>query len=205
MDVQQLTYMLLPNFSFQPDAAKLGTLLPLSDETKLPDPTLPLTDDNTRISIEKKLVKSEAEEPQDKPWKYVGKTTRGTSGGFSVDIPFISAISVGFDAKHEKCEDIDIECQKVETCWFIPSKQHIAKALQDAYVQEYATQHWRPTVFMVTGIKVATDVKIISGRNVSRDLSGSLGVDLTGVGKRTSKTVSTCWLYDHTYCMRCSC
>ena len=173
--------MLLPNFSFSPDGdIQLGTLIPISKGT--PDPSVPLTDKNTLIAPDEKIVKRDTQEPKGKPWSYIGSTKGGSSAGFSVQLPFLTALGFDFGLKKNQNDDIAITCRRVETSSFAPSKDFITKALKSDLVQEYAEQHWRPSLFMVTGIKVAFDVPIEHGRQKNRDFQGDLSVDLTSAG-----------------------
>lgn len=173
---QPKTFMLLPDSMHKPnDRVHLGTLLSLSDDIKLPDPSLPLNEE-TRIPIAAKDILAVVHEP----WLYKNGQTFSGNLSLTAELPVFSPIGGGFVLGRSKTDNLSIRCDKVETTRFVATNAYLAKSLAaEAYVQEYCGQTWRPSVYLVTGLMVAHNAVISSTRSSSHETSISPSVDAT--------------------------
>jgi hypothetical protein len=176
---QSKTFMLLPDYMHKPNHnIHLGTLLSLSDDTKLPDPDLPLNE-KTLISIAQENILTVVHEP----WLFTNDQTFGGNLGLTAELPVFSPIGGGLVVGRSKTENLSIRCDRVETTRFVATNAYLAKSLAaEAYVQEYCRQTWRPSVYLVTGLMVAHNAAISSTRSKSHETSIGPSVDATAAG-----------------------
>lgn len=177
------SYILLPDFSYRAEDLPLGTLISKDGSTHLPDPSLPLVEASKLVQPDEHDVRTELEEPKDEPWSYVGSLKKGKSAGFSFELPFISPVHIGLDLARSKENAIKVECRRVLTKWFRPSRKFLAAAMRDDSVQDFTRGFLRPAVFMVTGVKIAEDVMFEVSRGLVQNATGDFGVDFTSLGK----------------------
>lgn len=174
---QPKTYMLLPTFDFSPDGdVQLGTILGLSKDTKLPDPDIPLNE-KTRIEpADDKIIRSMA-----KLWAYKHGRVYSGSGAIDAEVPFQPAQG-GLGFGRSKDDNLAIKCEWVKTQRFVPPEQYVSDALKDPWVSEYCRKHWRPNVYLVTGLKVAHNAVIGNGDKRGFNANANASVDASGLG-----------------------
>ena len=176
---QPKTFMLLPDYMHKPNhRIHLGTLLSLSDDMKLPDPSLPLNEE-TRIPVAAKDILAVVHEP----WLYTNDQTVNGNLSVTAELPVFAPIGGGFVLGRSQNDNLSIRCDKVETTRFVATRAYLAKSLAaEAYVQEYCRQTWRPSVYLITGLMVAHNAVISSTRSKSHENSLSPFVDATAAG-----------------------
>ena len=175
---QPPSFMLLPDYTYPPNKdIHLGTLLLLSEETKLPNPDLPLNKPS-RIPVSK----SEIRRMEETSWSFVNGKQHSASAGFQAELPIFSPVGGGVGYGRSKSEDLTINCERLETERFVPSWGYLSMSLKDDYIQEYCRQYWSPSVYMVTGIKIAHNAVIENGNASGRSGHGNLSVDTTAAG-----------------------
>ena len=193
------TFMLLPDYSHAPDKdILLGTVLLLSKETKLPDPDLPVNE-TSRVNPSDDIIKRQVEAP----WTFHSGDQRSWSGSLDADIPVFAPAGGGFGYGTKKSESFTIKCDRVDTQRFVPSRTYIAQTLQDDFIRDYCRKQWFPSVYLVTGIKVAHKAVIQCADGSGQDIRAQLAVDGTTSGvpikagpsletsKETSRDVGT--------------
>lgn len=172
MDAQRPTFMLLPDFGFHPgEDIQLGTLLLLSTETKLPDPDQPINTD-TRLSPPISQVKRHGEHA----WTFDSSTDSCWSAGVEADIPVFLPVggSLGYGMTNK--QRLVVECEQLDTERFVPTPTYLAEALADDFVRAYCQKRWHPSVYLVTGLKIAKKATITTG--VSRSHGGNIKAKL---------------------------
>lgn len=132
---QPKTFMLLPDYSHKPNGqVQLGTILFLSEDTKLPDPDAPLNED-TRIAPDAAKVKTLAEEP----WSFVYDASRSGSGGIHAEIPVFAPVGGGFILGRSKSNTMTLKRDRLDTVRFAPTPQYLAQALASEDVKSIAS------------------------------------------------------------------
>ncbi|KAK4888083.1 hypothetical protein LTR27_012979 [Elasticomyces elasticus] len=129
MEAQRKTFMLLPDFSYPPNRnIFLGTVLPWSRETKLPDPEYPLNT-GTRITPPEHKIRTQAEPG----WS--AKHLKGTliSPSLDAELPVFSPFSASAAYNKTGSQTFDITCN-LKTERFAPSPQYLVDALKDPQV-----------------------------------------------------------------------
>lgn len=175
---QPKTFMLLPDKMHKPDDdIHLGTILPLSKHTKLPDPDAPFNR-YTRISP----WPSDMRHPLiEKPWLYTGGRVLSGSAAINAEVPFVP-VGGSFVLGRSKEENITIQCDRVETTRFVPNVEYLKQSMADRDVQQYCRGRWFPSVYMVTGIKVAYNANAEAGTTQSLSGGFDVSVDATAQG-----------------------
>ncbi|KAK4963136.1 hypothetical protein LTR10_000764 [Elasticomyces elasticus] len=175
---QPKTFMLLPDYTHTPNRdITLGTLLMLSKDTGLPDPDLPLNI-SSRPPINNNNIKRSSEEP----WHFQHNSGSNRSGGLDAEIPVFTPLGGGVALGRSKSSGFVVDCSKLETERFAPSNQYLSQALQDEDVQHYCRQYFFPSVYMVTGVKVAHGATIEGSNTKARNMSVNASVDTTALG-----------------------
>ncbi|KAK5723185.1 hypothetical protein LTR17_013905 [Elasticomyces elasticus] len=175
---QPKTFMLLPDYTQPPNRdITLGTLLMLSRDTGLPDPDLPLNK-SSRPPINDNDIKRSTEEP----WYFEHSSGNSKTGSIDAQVPVFAPVGGSFALGRSKSVDFVVTCNRLETERFAPSNQYLSKALQDEDVQHYCRQYFFPSVYMVTGIKIAHEAGIGGRSAVAGHTSVSAWVDTTSVG-----------------------
>ena len=185
--------MLLPDFSYPPNRdVVLGTVLPWSRETKLPDPEYPLNE-GTRIALPEHKIRTQVEPG------WTAKHVKGTliSPSLDAELPVFSPFSASAAYNKTGSQTFDITCN-LKTERFAPSTQYLVDALKDPQVLAQCRKYWRPSVYLVTGLMIAENAtikKVTDGTHSGKIHSGvdtsSLSVPLKiGAGFEGSKSSS---------------
>lgn len=178
MNAQPRSFMLLPDWTYKPEDVKLGTLLYLSKETKLPDPDFPANKDAI-VQPDALDVKTSSETA----FTFTYDKGHTSSLGFDAEVPIFSPVNGGIGYNRHKSDKFAMTCDTLETCRFTPSNTYLGQSLQDEHVLEYCKQQHRPSVYLVTGVKVASHatIKQDHGRGLGGKLSAQVDTTATGV------------------------
>lgn len=172
------SFMLLPDYTYTPDKdIHLGTLLLLSEETKLPDPDHPFNSTD-RVPI----LLDEVRKAVEAPWSFVQGQKYGGSASFDAELPVFSPVGGGIGYGKWKNEDLAIYCERLETTRFVPSYEYLSTALNNDRVKSYCVGRWFPSLYLVTGLKVAYNAVIKTGRSSGWSGHGNVSADLTPAG-----------------------
>jgi hypothetical protein len=177
MEAQRKTFMLLPDFSYPPSRdILLGTVLPWSKETKLPDPEYPLNE-GTRVTPPENVIRTQVEQG----WS--SKHVKGTLVSPSIDaeLPVFSPVSGTAAYNKTGSQTLNITCD-LKTESFAPSPQYLADTLNDPQVSAQCHKYWKPSVYLVTGLMVAENATIESITDGSHSGNIHGGVDTSGFG-----------------------
>lgn len=188
MNSQPRSFMLLPDWSYKPEDVRLGTLLYLSSETKLPDPDVP-ANKGAIVEPDASDVKALVESPF--AFTYDKGHTREL--GFDAELPVFSPVSGGIGYNRHKSDKFAITCATLETARFAPSSSYLARSLQNEKITEYCKQHHRPSVYLVTGVKVASKamIKQDHGQGFGGKLSGQVDTTATGLPLNVGPTLES--------------
>lgn len=184
------TYRLLPHFDCQPGGAIcLGAVLLQSSKTKTADPNSSVSE--ATVPPPPDTVTSDTQEYDPagddgaKGWHYADNIRHGGGGGIFAEIPGITALSGGFGMNKSKEMGIVVSCTKLVTSFTTAAdrpnaalkQEVIRKALDDMFVQSYIKKHWRPWLYLVTGIKIAENATIQYTWGKRFDVQGDIGID----------------------------
>lgn len=108
--------------------------------------------------------------------------TRGGGAGVSVQLPIVQVIGGGIRSQVSSESFIYIQASNVETQWFLPDDEYFKQALKSVFVKEALFSFRAPSVFLVTGIKIAEHAVII--HSLDKNSSGHLNpeLDLASLG-----------------------
>ncbi|KAK3613401.1 hypothetical protein LTR56_027908 [Elasticomyces elasticus] len=193
MEAQRKTFMLLPDFSYTPNRdIVLGTVLPWSRETKLPDPEYPLNE-GTRITPPEHKITTQVEPG------WTAKHVKGTliSPSLDAELPVFSPFSASAAYDKTGSQTFDITCN-LKTERFAPSPHYLVDALKNPQVLAQCRKYWRPSVYLVTGLMIAENAmirKVTDGTHAGRihggiDTSGFSVPLKVGAGFEASKSSS---------------
>ena len=92
-----------------------------------------------------------------------GGQLRSGGAGIDIHLPFLEGIGgkIGGEASTETV--LYINAKDVETQWFQPDDAYFAQALKGVAVRKELLHFRRPSVFMVTGVKIAESATIVTG------------------------------------------
>lgn len=193
MDSQRKTFMLLPRFDYPVDGQiQLGTLLSLG-KGKIPDPDMPLNDEETRIRPNSSEIKRQTFQN----WNVELEESSSLTPGFEADLPIFSPIGGALGHNRSTFSRLAIKCDLV-TERFTPTPQYLSEALKDSWVSDYCHKSVRPSVYLVSGRMLANNADIESTYakshgatvRVTSDAS-ALGLPLcAGIGVEGSSTSS---------------
>jgi hypothetical protein len=177
MEAQRKTFMLLPDFSYPPSRdIFLGTVLPWSKETKLPDPEYPLNE-GTRVTPPENAIRTQVEQG----WS--SKHVKGTLVSPSIDaeLPVFSPVSGTAAYNKTGSQTLNITCD-LRTERFAPSPQYIVDTLKDPRVLAQCQKYWRPSVYLVTGLMIAENATIKKATDGTHSGKIHGGVDMSSLG-----------------------
>jgi hypothetical protein len=113
---------------------------------------------------------------------------RSRGGHLSIFAEFLANIGINGEVKGDKSSSGQEQWffENLQTIWFNPSNEYIAKSLEDNLVQEYIHQgkSWlgHSKLYLVTGIKIAYGAKSVLQYAEKHGIGFKLGVDLTPIG-----------------------
>jgi hypothetical protein len=169
--------MLLPDCTQRPDdKIHLGTIIPLSRDTKLPDADAPLNR-YTRIPPEEVI-----EAPPEYSWVYENGQTRSESAAANAQIPVFTPVGGGFVLGKSRGSNLTIKCARLETTRFVPKAEYLNQALADKEIRRYCQNRYFPSVYMVTGIKVAYNTELAASSNKASNCKIEGSVDTSALG-----------------------
>ncbi|KUJ15790.1 uncharacterized protein LY89DRAFT_685729 [Mollisia scopiformis] len=112
----------------------------------------------------------------------------GSFGGFTALNAFLSSIlslRVDADLDGASSGSTIYKCKDLETTYFYPDDEYIAKNIEIKRVKDWMTDtYWKKPVYMITGLKIARGMKAESKQGKSLKGKVEVGVDatmLTGV------------------------
>ena len=176
MDALQPSFMLLPDFSFLPDKdIRLGSILPMTRDTKRPNPRQPLTAALT-------LTADDISTQEFTPWKWDSDNSHSVGGGVFADLSIITGIGAGVEGSRSHTRGLAIECDSVVQTTSRPSKAAIAQAVSNPTVAAILKKLVRQSVYVVTGVMVAHGAKIEVRKGQSRTGGAHASADVTQVG-----------------------
>ncbi|KAF3178317.1 hypothetical protein TWF106_007068 [Orbilia oligospora] len=183
------SYFLAPSFDLSPGTIKLGSIIKSINSPHV-DKTEPLPIENCLIESVKTKIYHE---------NFVGGSSLfgGISAGFLKSI-FGAGADAGVGIARN--EERDIFCLNLETKYFEPTheylQQSLTNALKDgkmtAYVKSKGFGIRRRRLFMVTGVKIATGVRISTIRWRDTGVFARIEVDaalLAGIPVQTGPTI----------------
>lgn len=176
MDALQPSFMLLPDFTFRPDKdIRLGSILPMTRDTKRPNPRQPLTAALT-------LISDDISTQEFIPWKWDSDSSRSVGGGVFADLSIITGIGAGVENSRSHTSGLAIECDHVVQTTFRPAQTSIARAASDPTVTAILKKLTRPSVYIVTGVMVAHGAKVEVKKGHSRSGGAHVSADVTQMG-----------------------
>lgn len=176
MDAQVPSFMLLPAFTYLPDGEiQLGTVLPVSRKTKLPNASGPL---GARISVDEKRISRY----DHGAWHWNSSDALAVSGGVWSDASLLSGLGAGVDGNRGHERSLDINSPSVQQETFVPREEDIAKLKTDDTISGILQKFERPPVYVVTGRMIAHGADIEIKRSQKRGEGAHVSADLTSVG-----------------------
>lgn len=145
-----------------------------SKETKLPDPDIPLNEDD-RVPIAEQDIKRHTE----RRWKFDSSKKRCWSAGLDADIPIFLPAGGGLGYNKNIAENLIIECEQLTTARFVPKPSYLTNAPKNDFVPDYCRKGWFPSVYMVTGLKIAEKASIQSENSSTHGGGLKANVDAT--------------------------
>jgi hypothetical protein len=111
-----------------------------------------------------------------------GEKLQSGGAGIFFHLPIFEAVGGSLSGEGSNQKLIYISAHNVETRWFLPNDSYFAQALRGVAVKKELLSFRQPSVFMVTGVKIAERATIVSGQKKSS--GGEVGpeVDLTALG-----------------------
>lgn len=183
MDALQPSFMLLPDFTFRPDKdIRLGSILPMTRDTKRPNPRQPL-------SAALILMADDVSTQEFAPWQWDSETSRSVGGGVFADLPIITGVGAGVENSRSHTSGLAVESDRVVQTSFRPSQTSIARAVSDETVAAILKKLTRPSVFLVTGLMVAHGARIELKKGHSRSSGAHVSADVTQMGVPVSAGV----------------
>jgi hypothetical protein len=162
------SYFLAPSWDLKPDQVALGSIIAnfnspqkvlsaasLTIDTPIPPP------------IEEKQCSGLAR-----------KSRQWSTGLFAT---FIQVVTLGGEISLSSSSAVEVEywCDSMETRRFAPSLSYIAKATEDTNVKEYLKMGGLGAkVFMITGIKIASNITIKTTEEKEKEMTAQVGVDI---------------------------
>lgn len=105
------------------------------------------------------------------------------SGKIGIWAKALQVVGGGLDLSQTKAY-LDIhEFETLETKYFVPDVDYIAKAMQDEGVQGFLhATHKREPIYLITGLKIARGAKVTNKTHLQRTVAGEVKVDATTFG-----------------------
>ncbi|KAI6086289.1 hypothetical protein F4821DRAFT_238886 [Hypoxylon rubiginosum] len=182
MTSNKKSYFLAPSWDLKPEEVVLGSVIAdfTSPQRILSAPELLDHIDNRTIFSQKQPMSGS-----------IKIERKATAGIFATFLQVIKTLNISYS--YLRTKDIQYSCEAIETRRFTPSAGYINQAANDEAVRSYLeAEGLGGKVFVVTGIKTATQVKITTTNKEQHDMNGQLGVDVTAasVGPKASYSAS---------------
>lgn len=172
------TFALLqpPSFDVIPDTdVQLGTIHPRTKTRPRRPDTKRVLNRSSRVLVPDHLYRTRT----DPSVALDGEKVRSGGSDFKAHLPFIQGIGGDLGGQLSNEEILHIDAKNVETQWFLPDEEYFVKALKSIAVKKELMSFRAPSVFMVTGVKIAESATIITGHKKTREGEVGPEIDLT--------------------------
>jgi hypothetical protein len=174
MDARKGSFMLLPEFIYQPgqDIA-LGRILPHDRATKLPDPDNPL---NVCMPVAECRISTIDYGRTEKNCRIATTAT----GNFDADVSFFTGVGAGTKGERQDDRILRIKSESITSTIFNPSQEEVTSLLSEHVISGILQQRARPALYIITGLLVASGAEIedITGKRFGGAVHAN--ADLTG-------------------------
>lgn len=173
------TYFLAPTWNITLDEVVLGSII---TNPNLPQKPLSAVAPTTDIPIR-----------QSEETSCPGTAKEATKWGAGLFCAFINAITLGVEVSFSSdwTLQVDYSCECMETRRFTPTLAHITNTVGDTNVRNYLKMGGLGAkVFMITGVKIASNITITTTEEKSKETIGQLGVDMPATGISMGPKVS---------------
>jgi hypothetical protein len=181
MMANQATYALLrpPSFDVLPDTdVRLGSIHPRTKSKPRRPDTQRILNKQSRIDVPRGDLRTRI----DPSVVLDHNKLRSGGAGINLHLPFLQGVGGDISGQGSNESFVYITAKNLETQWFIPDDAYFEKALQGVAVREQLLNFRSPSIFLVTGVKIADSANIIIG--YKKEHGGELGpeIDLTSLG-----------------------
>jgi hypothetical protein len=178
------TYFLAPSWELTPDELKLGSVV-----ANFRNPRRCLSHPDLPAQIDTPIIVS-TKQPSSGVMRKSQKWIVGLFATFLQFIPF--GVRLSFTSS--SVVEIEYSCDDVETRRFTPPPSYIAAAAEDKAVKGYLDMGGLGAkVFLITGLKIASDIKITTIEEMNKETTAAIGVDMpqVSVGPKLSYAPTT--------------
>jgi hypothetical protein len=177
----QATFALLqpPSFDVLPDTdVRLGSIHPRTKTKPRRPDTRRILNRSSRVPVPKELYR-----PRIDPILILdSEKLKGGGGSIGLNLPILQGVGGGVAEERVEETIMFIRAENVETQWFQPDDAYFTEAIKGVEVRRELWDIRTPSVFMVTGVKIAETATIVSGRQKSRKDELGPELDLTALG-----------------------
>lgn len=177
----QATFALLqpPSFDVLPDTdVQLGSVHPRTKTRPRRPDTKRILNRSSRVPVPQALLRSRI----DPLLMLDSEKLRSGGAGIKLNLPVLQDIGGGISEERATETIIYIHAHNVETQWFLPDDAYFLQTLQGVEVHRELGGFRTPSVFMVTGVKIAESATIVSGYRKSSQEELGPEIDLTSFG-----------------------
>lgn len=181
MTHDEATFALLqpPSFDVLPGTdVQLGSIHPRTQTRPRRPDTKRILNRSSRIQVPTTLYRTRT----DPLVIFDGGKLRSGGARLKLNLPILQGIGGGVEGNGSSEEILHIVAQQVETQWFLPEPLYFAQALKGVAVRKELLHFRRPSVFMVTGVKIAEKALIVTGSKKSAGAEIGPEIDLTTFG-----------------------
>lgn len=176
------TYFLTPSWNIKPQEVALGSIIanPMFPNRALV-PAIP----DVRIDI--------AVSKPDQEHFCSGTARKDSKWSAGLFANFLQFAIVGGEASFatESFTQIDYECGMMKTHRFSPTTEYVTKALENPPVKGFLKAGgFRAKVYMVTGVKIVTDITLTTTEEKKKEATAQVGVDIPVVQATAGPKVS---------------
>jgi hypothetical protein len=181
MAYNEATYALLrpPSFDVLPDTdVRLGYIHPVTKTSPRRPDTQRILNRSSRVEVPQDILRSRID-----PSVVIDHDKLRSGGaGIKLRLPFLQGIGGEVSGQGSNASFVYISAKNLETQWFIPDDAYFEQALKGAAVVKALKGFESPSVFLVTGVKIADSASIVIG--YKKEHGGELGpeIDLTPLG-----------------------
>ena len=166
------SYFLAPSWEISPDEVQLGSVV-----ENFTRPQRPLSAATLLDQIDTAVSDSPGEQSSG-----TAKSSHQWQAGLFAK--FVQFITIGGDMSYTSSSTHEVEytCDAIKTRRFTPSLAYIGKAAADKNVKDHLKIGGVGTkVFMITGIKTATNITITTTEEVKSEATAHIGVDIPAI------------------------